>query len=114
MEDPAVDFQEIERYMLPQTEDGFALTPKDELLQTSIKDLLRPDRNILAYRIDDGKTVHQLRCSLYLWEHTDKVVASDIDGTVTISDALGQLLPRLGPYHWAQPNVTKLFRAIHD
>ena len=39
---------------MPETEDGFALTPKFEWLQTAIKDMLRPDRNTLVYRIEDG------------------------------------------------------------
>lgn len=75
--------------MLPETEDGFALTPKFEWLQTAIKDMLRPDRNILVYRIEEGNSVKEQSCSIFLWEHTDKIVVSDVDGTVTISDVLG-------------------------
>jgi hypothetical protein len=51
--DPPVDFADVQKYMLPETEDGFALTPKYEWLQTAIRDLLTPDRNELVYRIEE-------------------------------------------------------------
>merc|ERR1712130_557992 len=41
------------------------------------------------------------RCYIYLWHHTDKVVISDIDGTITKSDVLGHFLPMVGR-DWAQ------------
>ena len=37
-----------------------------------------------------------LRCHIYLWKNTDKVVISDIDGTITKSDVLGHILPVIG------------------
>lgn len=36
------------------------------------------------------------RATIYLWKWDDKVVISDIDGTITKSDALGHILPQLG------------------
>jgi len=50
-------------------------------------------------------------CSVYLWHHSDKVVISDIDGTITKSDILGQLLPAIGQ-DWAQVGVAQLFSKI--
>ena len=47
------------------------------------------------------------RCHIYLWHHTDKVVISDIDGTITKSDVLGHLLPVIGR-DWAQSGVAQL------
>ena len=41
------------------------------------------------------------RCHIYLWHHSDKVVISDIDGTITKSDVLGHILPVIGR-DWAQ------------
>lgn len=55
MDDPPVNIEAMQHYMLPETDDGYALTPKFEWLQTAIKDMLRPNRNSLVYRIDDGK-----------------------------------------------------------
>lgn len=33
------------------------------------------------------------KCYLFKWKHSDKVVISDIDGTITKSDVLGHILP---------------------
>ncbi|KAJ6661086.1 hypothetical protein lerEdw1_016887 [Lerista edwardsae] len=54
------------------------------------------------------------RCeaTIYLWNWDDKVVISDIDGTITRSDALGHILPHLGK-DWTHQGITKLFHKIH-
>ena len=51
------------------------------------------------------------QCTIYLWHHTDKVVISDIDGTITKSDVLGHVLPMVGR-DWAQSGVAELFSKI--
>jgi hypothetical protein len=50
-------------------------------------------------------------CDIYLWSWDDKLVISDIDGTITKSDVMGQLAPFVGG-QWAQPGVTKLYNRI--
>ena len=50
-------------------------------------------------------------CHVYLWHHTDKVVISDIDGTITKSDVLGHVLPIIGR-DWAQNGVASLYTKI--
>lgn len=52
-------------------------------------------------------------CTIYLWNWDDKIVISDIDGTITKSDVLGQVLPFLGK-DWAQSGVTQLFTKIYE
>ncbi|XP_066443816.1 phosphatidate phosphatase LPIN3 isoform X2 [Eleutherodactylus coqui] len=52
------------------------------------------------------------RAQIYLWESTDHIIISDIDGTVTRSDALGHILPQLGK-DWTQPGIVQLYNAIH-
>ncbi|XP_042322001.1 phosphatidate phosphatase LPIN3 isoform X2 [Sceloporus undulatus] len=54
------------------------------------------------------------RCeaTIYLWNWYDKVVISDIDGTITRSDALGHILPHLGK-DWTHQGIAKLFHKIH-
>jgi phosphatidate phosphatase PAH1 len=46
-----------------------------------------------------------------LWNYTDKIVISDIDGTITKSDVLGHVLPIIGR-DWAQSGVASLFTKI--
>ncbi|CAH0551237.1 unnamed protein product [Brassicogethes aeneus] len=53
------------------------------------------------------------QCHLYKWKWDDKIVISDIDGTITKSDVLGHILPIVGK-DWAQSGVAQLFNKIKD
>ncbi|XP_015363790.1 PREDICTED: phosphatidate phosphatase LPIN3 isoform X2 [Diuraphis noxia] len=53
------------------------------------------------------------KCFLFKWRYDDKIVISDIDGTITKSDVLGHILPIVGK-DWAQSGVAKLFTKIKD
>lgn len=53
----------------------------------------------------------QSKCFLYAWRHTDKLVVSDVDGTITKSDFLGHFLPMIGR-DWTQLGVAELFTKI--
>lgn len=53
------------------------------------------------------------KCHIYLWNYKEKIVVSDIDGTITKSDVLGHLLPILGK-DWAQSGVAQLFTKIKN
>lgn len=48
---------------------------------------------------------------IFLWNYDDKVVVSDIDGTITKSDVWGQVLPIFGR-DWTQAGVADLYSAI--
>ncbi|GMR33885.1 hypothetical protein PMAYCL1PPCAC_04080, partial [Pristionchus mayeri] len=50
-------------------------------------------------------------CNIYLCKYTDKIVISDIDGTITKSDVLGQVLPAIGG-QWAHAGVAELYTRI--
>ncbi|XP_041433356.1 phosphatidate phosphatase LPIN3 isoform X2 [Xenopus laevis] len=52
------------------------------------------------------------RAQIYLWDSEDRIIVSDIDGTVTRSDALGHILPQFGK-DWTQPGIVQLYHAIH-
>uniref|UniRef100_A0A2M4A369 phosphatidate phosphatase n=2 Tax=Anopheles triannulatus TaxID=58253 RepID=A0A2M4A369_9DIPT len=53
------------------------------------------------------------KCYLFKWKHNDKVVISDIDGTITRSDVLGHILPMVGK-SWDQIGVAQLFSKIEE
>ncbi|XP_078275040.1 phosphatidate phosphatase LPIN2-like isoform X2 [Rhinoraja longicauda] len=55
------------------------------------------------------------RCegTIYLWNWNDKIIISDIDGTITKSDALGHILPQLGK-DWTHQGIAKLYHKIHE
>lgn len=48
---------------------------------------------------------------IFLWNYDDKIIVSDIDGTITRSDVWGQVLPIFGR-DWSQEGVADLFTAI--
>ncbi|KAM4606224.1 phosphatidate phosphatase LPIN2-like [Polymixia lowei] len=55
------------------------------------------------------------RCegTIYLWKWDDKVIISDIDGTITKSDVFGQILPQLGK-DWTHQGIAKLYHSVHE
>jgi len=53
------------------------------------------------------------KCHIYKWRYDDRVVISDIDGTITKSDVLGHILPIVGK-DWAQSGVAQLFTKIKN
>ncbi|XP_063993759.1 phosphatidate phosphatase LPIN3 isoform X2 [Diachasmimorpha longicaudata] len=53
------------------------------------------------------------KCHIYRWKWNDKIVISDIDGTITKSDVLGHILPIVGK-DWAQSGVAQLFTKIKN
>ena len=58
-------------------------------------------------------TVNRATCTafMYLWSHKTPIVISDIDGTITKSDALGHVLNMIGR-DWTHIGVAKLYTEI--
>ncbi|KAJ6264521.1 Lipin-3 [Drechslerella dactyloides] len=78
------------------------------LTSTQLKSLnLRPGANTLSF------SVNKAVCNayLYLWKWNVPIVISDIDGTITKSDALGHFYNMLGR-DWTHSGVAKLFTDI--
>ncbi|KAK3135352.1 hypothetical protein QOZ80_5BG0417910 [Eleusine coracana subsp. coracana] len=55
----------------------------------------------------------QVDAHIYLWKWNAKIVISDVDGTITRSDVLGQVMPLVGR-DWSQSGVARLFSAIKE
>ncbi|XP_074068073.1 phosphatidate phosphatase LPIN3 isoform X2 [Macrotis lagotis] len=84
------------------------------LSSNQIRDLnLKEGANDVIFSVT---TQYQGTCcchaNIYLWNWFDKVVISDIDGTITKSDALGHILPQLGK-DWTHHGIIKLYHKIH-
>lgn len=78
------------------------------LTSEQLKDLeLKPGENSMSF------TVNRATCSanMYLWKHETPVVISDIDGTITKSDALGHVLNMIGR-DWTHSGIAKLYSDI--
>ncbi|CAL5204669.1 unnamed protein product [Lathyrus oleraceus] len=75
---------------------------------------LKEGRNIVTFTFSTamlGK--QQVDAQIYLWKWNDRIVISDVDGTITKSDVLGQFMPLVG-VDWSQTGVAHLFSAVKE
>ncbi|KAG0673283.1 hypothetical protein C6P40_003563, partial [Pichia californica] len=72
---------------------------------------LNDGENDITYSVNNGKSI--IVCKLFLWKRETPIVISDIDGTITKSDALGHVLTMLGR-DWTHEGVAKLFDDIES
>ncbi|OAA46895.1 SMP2 protein [Metarhizium rileyi] len=98
----------------PRTPPGYAANPNVNYAKTlrltsaQLKALdLKPGENSMSF------TVNRATCAanMYLWKHETPVVISDIDGTITKSDALGHVLNMIGR-DWTHTGIAKLYSDI--
>lgn len=98
----------------PQTPPGAVGDPNRNYAKTlrltsdQLKSLgLKPGPNPMSF------TVNRATCHayMYLWRHDVPIVISDIDGTITKSDALGHVLNMIGR-DWTHIGVAKLYTEI--
>lgn len=80
-------------------------TPPDELLKKL--DLNREVNHISI--ISKDETLHG---RIFVWDEDCRIVISDIDGTITRSDVLGQVATRFFGMQYTHPGVAKLFDNI--
>ncbi|KAI5959984.1 ned1 [Candida theae] len=67
--------------------------------------------NTLKFKSRESSS--QVTANLFLWKSTTPIVISDIDGTITKSDALGHVLNLIGR-DWTHPGVASLFQEINQ
>ncbi|XP_020113999.1 phosphatidate phosphatase PAH1 [Ananas comosus] len=75
---------------------------------------LKEGQNMIAFSFSTrvlGK--QQVDAHIYLWKWNARIVISDVDGTITKSDVLGQFMPLVGK-DWTQSGVARLFSAIKE
>ncbi|EAY16267.1 SMP2 protein-related protein [Trichomonas vaginalis G3] len=88
-----------------------APVPSSMLLQI-VRPLIHFGRNEIEFTVSSllqGPKV--VKALLFLLKASDKIVVSDIDGTVTKSDAIGQVFGAIGA-DWTQPGLAKLYDKI--
>ncbi|CBY07408.1 unnamed protein product [Oikopleura dioica] len=88
---------------------GKTLTLEHEDL---VKFNLQPGRNKIEFVVASkyqGRGYAE--ASIYLWHHTDKIIVSDIDGTVTKSDVVGQL-SNIVYYEYSHHGIHNLYNNI--
>ncbi|GLT92254.1 hypothetical protein SLE2022_101010 [Rubroshorea leprosula] len=75
---------------------------------------LKEGRNAVTFTFSTamlGK--QQVDARIFLWKWNTRIVISDVDGTITKSDVLGQFMPLVG-MDWSQTGVVHLFSAIKE
>ncbi|XP_028772557.1 uncharacterized protein LOC114729686 [Neltuma alba] len=75
---------------------------------------LKKGRNTVTFTFSTamlGK--QQVDAQIYLWKWNTRIVISDVDGTITRSDVLGQFMPLVG-VDWSQTGVAHLYSAIKE
>jgi phosphatidate phosphatase PAH1 len=73
------------------------------------------DYKAVVWKNEDANSVKiylpQVDAKVYLWKWNTRIVISDVDGTITKSDVLGQVMPLVGK-DWTQSGVARLFSSI--
>ncbi|KAJ4965644.1 hypothetical protein NE237_017493 [Protea cynaroides] len=88
-----------------------SIVPTSEQLETLN---LEEGRNIITFTFSTAMLGRQqVDAQIYLWKWSARVVVSDVDGTITKSDVLGQFMPLVGK-DWSHTGVTHLFSAIKE
>lgn len=73
---------------------------------------LKPGANKVVFSVNSRlQGMQEVSSTIYLWDRDCKIVISDIDGTITKSDVLGQLFPVFGK-DWSHSGVAALFQSI--
>jgi phosphatidate phosphatase LPIN len=73
---------------------------------------LHPGSNQVRFVVTSKlQGTREVRATIYLWDKDDKIVISDIDGTITKSDVFGQILPIMGK-DWSHSGVVQLYSNI--
>ncbi|XP_077213369.1 phosphatidate phosphatase PAH2-like isoform X2 [Tasmannia lanceolata] len=75
---------------------------------------LKDGRNVITFTFSTAVLeTRQEDARIYLWKWNTRIVVSDVDGTITKSDVLGQFMPLVGK-DWSQTGVAHLFSAIKE
>ncbi|CAJ1972679.1 unnamed protein product [Sphenostylis stenocarpa] len=87
-----------------------ANTPTSEQLESLN---LKEGRNTITFSFSTATGKQQVDAHIYLWKWNTRIVVSDVDGTITRSDVLGQFMPLVG-IDWSQTGVAHLFSDIKE
>ncbi|KAI3826217.1 hypothetical protein L1987_00262 [Smallanthus sonchifolius] len=99
------------RSQSPQKQFGRTHVPtNDQISSLNLKDGQNMVSFIFSTRV---LGVQKVDAHIYLWKWNARIVISDVDGTITKSDVLGQFMPLVGK-DWTQSGVARLFSAIKE
>jgi phosphatidate phosphatase LPIN len=82
----------------------------DQLVKLNLKAGRNSIKFVCTSRLS-GEQV--LNADIYLWDYKDKIIISDVDGTITRSDVLGLIMPLIGK-DWSHEGITQLYSKISE
>ncbi|KAJ8533959.1 hypothetical protein K7X08_007283 [Anisodus acutangulus] len=111
-------YQPIEQTVITQ---GRKESPQEQFVRTNIPTSgqitslnLKEGQNIVTFIFSTRVLGEQkVESHIYLWKWNTKIVISDVDGTITKSDVLGQFMPLVGK-DWTHFGTARLFSAIKE
>ncbi|KAK2983999.1 hypothetical protein RJ640_024213 [Escallonia rubra] len=100
---------------------GGSESPHRQLIRTNVPNTeqiaslnLKEGQNVVSFIFSTRVWgVQKVDAHIYLWKWNARIVISDVDGTITKSDVLGQFMPLVGK-DWTQSGVARLFSAIKE
>ncbi|KAK7410030.1 hypothetical protein VNO78_00502 [Psophocarpus tetragonolobus] len=99
--------------------------PTPNVKKKNVKEMTPTSEQLASLNLKDGMNTvtftfstavlgkQQVDARIYLWKWNTRIVISDVDGTITRSDVLGQFMPLVG-IDWSQTGVAHLFSAIKE
>ncbi|KAJ4930472.1 hypothetical protein NE237_008259 [Protea cynaroides] len=91
---------------------------KTKVTKKNVRVIIPTSEQLASLNLKEGQNMitftfgkQQVDARIYLWKWNTRVVVSDVDGTITKSDILGQFMPLVGK-DWSQTGVAHLFSAI--
>lgn len=103
----------IERRQYYEATEKYRKTLRLSSAQIASLDLMDGANEVVFSVTTAYQGTKRCKCHIYKWKWDDKIVISDIDGTITKSDVLGHILPIVGK-DWAQSGVAQLFTKIKN
>ncbi|XP_056177138.1 phosphatidate phosphatase PAH2-like isoform X2 [Syzygium oleosum] len=101
------------------------LLPKPEVVKKMARAMTPTSKQLASLNLKEGSNLvtftfstamlgkQQVDARIYLWKWNTHIIISDVDGTITRSDVLGQFMPLVG-VDWSQSGVAHLFSAIKE
>ncbi|XP_027904847.1 phosphatidate phosphatase PAH2-like isoform X2 [Vigna unguiculata] len=99
--------------------------PKPNFKKIKVRETTPTSEQVASLNLKDGMNTvtftfstavlgnQQVDARIYLWKWNTRIVISDVDGTITRSDVLGQFMPLVG-IDWSQTGVAHLYSAIKE
>ncbi|XP_022636698.1 phosphatidate phosphatase PAH2 isoform X2 [Vigna radiata var. radiata] len=99
--------------------------PKPNFKKIKVRETTPTSEEVASLNLKDGMNTvtftfstavlgnQQVDARIYLWKWNTRIVISDVDGTITRSDVLGQFMPLVG-IDWSQTGVAHLYSAIKE